>query len=184
MGKAEWDFAEPNTPPPRNGPAQCRLIEPPLVLEVTLRGTDQQTKIMVAELSDGTYVRASRMSEGLLFYLAFAALQHLGSAGVVLVEEPENGLHPSRIAEVMRVLRDLSEHRRVLIATHSAPVVNALKGDEVTVVTRPSVAAGTRLTLLRDTPSFEKRSGVFALGELWLGYADGELSSTALANWT
>jgi hypothetical protein len=63
------------------------------------------------------------------------------------------------------------------MATHSPLVINELKPDEVTVVTRPSVEDGTRLTPIRETHNFEKRSSIYALGELWLSYADGELET-------
>lgn len=113
------------------------------------------------------------MSEGLLYYLAFAVLPYLDPTALLLIEEPENGLHPARIAEVMRVLRAISETTQVIIATHSPLVVNELRADEVTVVTR-SPETGTKATLIQDTPDFEERAKVYALGELWLSYANGE----------
>jgi predicted ATPase len=113
------------------------------------------------------------MSEGMLYYLAFAILPYLDPTPIVLVEEPENGLHPARIAEVMRMLRAISEKTQVILATHSPLVINELRPDEVTVVTR-SAEHGTKATLLKDTPNFEERSKVYALGELWLSYANGE----------
>jgi predicted ATPase len=52
------------------------------------------------------------MSEGLLYYLAFAILAELQRPAVYLVEEPENGLHPSRIADIVRMLRAVAEDQR------------------------------------------------------------------------
>jgi hypothetical protein len=60
----------------------------------------------------------------------------------------------------------------VLIATHSPLVINELKPEEVTVVTR-SRGAGSIFTPLPETPNFAERSKVYALGELWLSYANG-----------
>lgn len=71
-----------------------------------------------------------------LYYLAFAALKFLDPAPLVLIEELENGLHPSRIGDVMRVLRELSRTTQVVLATHSPLVINELSGDEVSVITR------------------------------------------------
>ncbi|EYE99981.1 Hypothetical protein CAP_1862 [Chondromyces apiculatus DSM 436] len=105
-------------------------------------------------------------------YLAFAAIPYLEPASMLLIEEPENGLHPARIAEVMRVLREVSKTTQVLIATHSPLVVNEMQPEEVTVITR-TPETGTRATLIKDTPNFAKRSSVYALGELWLSYANG-----------
>lgn len=130
-------------------------------------------KALQVTLLDGRKVDAARVSEGLLYYLAFAALTHLDPVSVLLVEEPENGLHPSRIAEVMRILREVSRTTQVLLATHSPLVINELQPDEVSVVTR-APDEGTRITPIAQTHNFAKRSSVYALGELWLSYANGD----------
>ena len=145
----------------------------PSVRSISLINPTHQQKAMGVKLVDGTYVPAELMSEGLLYYLAFSALPHLDPTAILLIEEPENGLHPARIAEVMRVLREISKTTQILIATHSPLVINELQGDEVTVVTRTR-EHGTKATLLKDTPNFEERSKVYALGELWLSYANGQ----------
>ncbi len=69
-----------------------------------LRGT-----LTEVQLVSGEWISAQAMSEGLLYYLAFAAIPYLNPPAVILVEEPENGLHPARIAEVMRILREVSK---------------------------------------------------------------------------
>jgi hypothetical protein len=142
------------------------------VQSVHLANPTEQTKAIGVKLVDGTIVPAELMSEGMLYYLAFAALPYLDPTALLLIEEPENGLHPARIAEVMRVLRAISEKTQVLIATHSPLVVNELQPSEVTVVTRTR-EHGTKATRIEETPGFEERSKVYALGELWLSYANG-----------
>jgi predicted ATPase len=112
------------------------------------------------------------MSEGLLFYLAYAALSYLEPASILLVEEPENGLHPQRIKDIMKILRELSKNTQVLIATHSPLAINEMQPEEVTILWRDS-EKGTQLVPIAQTPEFEARSKIYALGELWLSYADG-----------
>lgn len=145
----------------------------PSVKSIQLGNPSPSEKAIGVKLADGAFVPAELMSEGLLYYLAFAILPHLDPTPLLLIEEPENGLHPARIAEVMRVLRAISEKTQVILATHSPLVINELRPEEVTVVTR-SKEHGTKATLMKDTPSFEERSKVYALGELWLSYANGE----------
>jgi energy-coupling factor transporter ATP-binding protein EcfA2 len=131
-------------------------------------------KALQATLIDGRMINAALMSEGLLYYLAFAAVSHLDPVSAILVEEPENGLHPARIAEVVKILRAISEAGiQVVMATHSPLVVNELSPDEVSVVTR-TTEKGTQVKRIKDTPDFEARSKVYALGELWIAYANGE----------
>jgi predicted ATPase len=148
----------------------------PTVKTFRLKPVTTSTLEIEIELQNGVRVVTVKMSEGLLYFLAFAALRYLDPPSLLLIEEPENGLHPARIREVVRMLRVLAEemNTQVVMATHSPLVINELKPEEVTIVTRPSVEEGTRLTPIRETHNFEKRSSVYALGELWLSYADGE----------
>ncbi len=127
-------------------------------------------------LKNGAEILPERMSEGMLYFLAFAILPFLSPSNLLLIEEPENGLHPSRIAEVMALLRKHSEKTQIVIATHSPLVVNALQPEEVTLVRRTE-DEGTTYTPISKTPNFERRSKVYALGELWLSYADGKVDS-------
>jgi predicted ATPase len=143
----------------------------PTMKGIGLSNLDGQRKAVMATLKDGTKINASEMSEGLLYFLGFAALQYCG-ASLLLVEEPENGLHPSRIRDVMEILRKISETAQVVIATHSPLVINEMKPEEVTVVTRDE--RGTSCVPIKATPGFADRSKVYALGELWLSYANGK----------
>lgn len=147
----------------------------PYVKGISLPATDDNRVALELVTTDGKTLSTAQLSEGLLYYLAFEALRHVEDVKLLLVEEPENGLHPARIADVVKVLREISESgTQVVMATHSPLVINELGADEVTLVTRPSVEEGTKLTPMRATRNFEQRSKVYALGELWLAYADGE----------
>ncbi len=153
--------------------SDVRRLFPPVEF-LQLKNVSKTQKKMQVKLRGDVAVPAEQMSEGLLYFLAYAALPYLGPTSLLLVEEPENGLHPSRVADVVRALRSISEstETQVLLATHSPLVVNELRPDEVSVVTR-TPDAGTQVRKLKDTPNFEERSKVYALGELWLSYANG-----------
>jgi hypothetical protein len=129
----------------------------PTLKRIDMSVPTREMRAMKAMLKDGKGIDAREMSEGLLYFLGFAALQYCGSS-LLLVEEPENGLHPSRIRDV--------------IATHSPLVINEMQPNEVTVVTRDD--GGTRCMPIGKTPGFADRSKVYALGELWLSYANGK----------
>jgi predicted ATPase len=155
----------------------------PTARAIQLTNPSQTTKALAAELADGRSVGADRLSEGMLYWLAFAALPYLQPTPLILIEEPENGLHPSRIGDVMRVLRDVSRSSQIVLATHNPLVINELQADEVTLITR-TPERGTIATPLSHTKNFEQRSKVYALGELWLNYADGEFESDLVAEST
>jgi predicted ATPase len=151
----------------------ARLVDLfPAVKSLSLTNTTTKSKALGVQLTDGTFVSANFISEGMLHYLAYAALPHLEPTGVILIEQPENGLHPARIRDVMGILREVSKTTQVVITTHSPLVINELEGYEVTVLTRDP-KQGTRARRMKDTPNFAERARVYALGELWVSYADG-----------
>jgi predicted ATPase len=144
----------------------------PTIQSFRVKAVTSSEVTLEAQLVTGERVDVRRMSEGLLYYLAFAALRHLDPVSLVLVEEPENGLHPTRIADVVGVLREVSKTTQVVVATHSPLVINELQPEEVSIVTR-TAEDGTKITPITKTHNFEKRASVYALGELWLSYANG-----------
>jgi predicted ATPase len=145
----------------------------PALDRIQLQNISSSEKQVAAQLSDGTRIDASSMSEGILYYLAYACVRALGGGALLAVEEPETGLHPVRISQVVQILREISQTgTQVIIATHSPLVINELQPDEVSVVTR-NVQAGTIVTPIADTPAFDRRVKSYALGELWLAYSNG-----------
>jgi predicted ATPase len=122
----------------------------PTVKTISLKNPNQQTKALGVQLEDGSFVPAAAMSEGLLRFLAFAAMPYLAPAALFLVEEPENGLHPARIRDVVSMLREISQTRQVVMATHSPFVVEQLEPNEVTLLSRDP-AKGTQAVPLTET---------------------------------
>ncbi len=146
----------------------------PSIRKLRLKAVSDREKSLETELTTGVLIPAAQFSEGLLYFLAFAAIPFLNPISVLLIEEPENGLHPARIAEVVRMLRKVTEEGKtqILMATHSPLVINELRPEEVTLVTRDP-EHGTKLTPMVDTRNFADRAKVYGLGELWLSYANG-----------
>ena len=151
----------------------------PTVSKLGLNNVSTSHKEMAVTLTDGTRHTAKAMSEGLLYYLGFVALRYIAGSGLFLVEEPENGLHPARIGEVVGVLREISKTSQVIVATHSPFVLNELEGDEISVVTRDPVS-GTKVSLLKDVPGFADASKVYLPGEFWVSYANGKMEEPLL----
>ncbi len=55
---------------------------------------------------------------------------------VILIEEPENGIHPKRLQEIVRMLRTLVEqsgHTQILMTSHSPYLLDEFQADEVTL---------------------------------------------------
>jgi hypothetical protein len=134
----------------------------------------------------GARIRARQASDGALLFLAFLALAYVPTPPtLLLIEEPENGIYPKRLGEVIRLLKRLA-HRpdgvplpQIIISTHSPYVVSFFEPEEVTFLGRPSedADAPVRARPLRDAPHIHERlaGGEFYLGELWYNLTEEEL---------
>lgn len=121
-------------------------------------------------------VPARLMSDGTLRFLSMAAAMldapvrdGEGSAGRVLViEELENGLHPSQAALLLQRLKASAATRRVrtIATTHSPAILDALEGSdhESVVVTSRDDEGWSRATRLVDFPDYLEILGKDSLG--------------------
>lgn len=83
---------------------------------------------------------AHQVSDGTLFALAILTLKYQQPAPpIITIEEPERGLHPYLIQEVMKVLRSLTEGPnpiQIILATQSAELLEYVKPEEVRFFTK------------------------------------------------
>lgn len=88
---------------------------------------------------------ARALSDGTLRFLALSVISmDPDSGGLICLEEPENGIHPSRVPIMVKLLQDMSNNpdedvnesnplRQVIINTHSPLVVSEVKEDSLIV---------------------------------------------------
>jgi predicted ATPase len=131
------------------------------------------------EQTDGLLLPAAQASDGLLLVLAYLAILYSPTPPrVLLIEEPENGVHPQRLGEVLDILRELvSEQGRtqVLLTTHSPYVVDKFRPEEVTLCLKgPDGAVTTHR--LSESKSVREQMDIFQLGEIWTAEGDEALA--------
>jgi hypothetical protein len=123
-------------------------------------------------------VPARLMSDGTLRFLAIAAAildepatspTDIDSGRIVVVEELENGLHPSQAALLLERLKLTAPERgiRTVATTHGPAILDALSGDDhnsVMVSTRDK-QGWSRVDRLTDFPDYFEVVGQSSLGE-------------------
>ncbi len=94
--------------------------------QVEVRGG--RTELFVVERGAGErYVPASRLSDGTLRYMALAAiLLDPEPPPLVVIEEPELGLHPDVVLSIGRMLVEASRRMQLVVTTHSRVLIDAL----------------------------------------------------------
>ena len=81
------------------------------------------------------YIPASRLSDGTLRYMMLAAiLLDPEPPPLVVIEEPELGMHPDVILGIGRMLVKASERTQLVVTTHSHTIVDALDDHPSSVV--------------------------------------------------
>jgi predicted ATPase len=128
--------------------------------------------VLSGEGAEPVTIPASLASGGALLLTAFLALSYSKTPDVLLFEEPENGLHPSRLQFVVDVLRKMTtgelggRARQVIVTTHNPLLLNFARPEEVRVFVRDP-DSGTRVSTMASIPDVDRLLKEFALGELW-----------------
>jgi predicted ATPase len=119
-----------------------------------------------------TLIDARSMSDGTLRFLAIlTALLTRPEGSQLVIEEIDNGLHPSRAELLVKILREIGSKRNIdiLITTHNPALLDAL-GPEivpfVVVAHRDKETGESKLTLLEDIDNFSKLFASYSLGDM------------------
>jgi len=113
------------------------------------------------------YFDASSFSDGSLRFIALTTLflqpvQYRPS--VILVDEPELGLHPYAIEMLASLIRQASVDTQVIVSTQSSLLLDHFRPEDVLVANR--VDGSTQLTRL-DSAKLAKWLEDYSLGQLW-----------------
>lgn len=115
---------------------------------------------------------AHRLSDGTMRMLALAAiLIHPKPNSVLVIEEPELGLHPDLMPTVRDLLLHAAERAQVIVTTHSTVLADAFTHhpEAVCVVEREEGSTITRRLSARDLEA----GGADGLGWQWMSGAFG-----------
>lgn len=123
--------------------------------------------------SDSTMLLDARgMSDGTLRFLAILmALLTRPTGSLLVVEEVDNGLHPSRSNLLLSMLQDVGRSRGVdvMVTTHNPALLDAMGTTMVpfiTVAHRDSKTGATGLTLLEDVRDLPRLLASGTVGKL------------------
>jgi predicted ATPase len=117
------------------------------------------------EKGSETYFNAHALSDGTLRFICLATLllQPMMPA-VILLDEPELGLHPAAISLLADLLSSAAQRTQVLVATQSVTLVNQFTPESVWVVERDA-----RHSVFKHLESADMSAWLedYSLGELW-----------------
>ena len=114
---------------------------------------------------------ATLLSDGTLRVLAIAAAVLSAPGGLVVIEEIDNGIHPSRAGQILHQVSRIAKERdlRVLISSHNPALLDALPDDAVPHVVfcyRDPGDGSSRLVRLDDVPDYAELIAQGPVGHL------------------
>jgi len=151
----------------------------PTLSDITVSGRGWGRRTVRLHEGDGTEVvfNSQQMSDGVLRLLAVTSLLHLDRIpSVITFEEPENGVHPQLLREVVQTLRELTQRKapnrcQVFLTTHSPYVLDEFfdHPEQVYCMERPHPQAGAKIIRLSENRQLNvvRESFRTSLGEAW-----------------
>jgi predicted ATPase len=110
---------------------------------------------------------ASQAADGMLRAMALTALllqPEKNLPNVLILDEPELGLHPYAINIIAGLIRSIAMHVQVVLATQSVSLIDHFSPEEIVVVERK----GSTSTFRRlDEPDLREWLEEYSLSELW-----------------
>ena len=112
-----------------------------------------------------------QISDGALRFLALAAIAHGAvTAPLLAIEEPENGISPARLFQLVELLRNHGgAGQQIILTTHAPYLVDSLQPEELVVFTRSN--GPTSLAELTPEDIGDRQRQFGPLGELWVSGA-------------
>lgn len=114
-----------------------------------------------------------QLSDGTLRIIALFALLLQPAdqlPDVIVIDEPELGLHPAALHQLGGLLQSASSRCQVIVATQSAALLDSLRPEDVVVVSKSPLPAGggsaTAVSRL-DAAKLQAWLEEYSLGQLW-----------------
>lgn len=144
----------------------ARLVLP-FLAELVLQPEGGRVLLRWREAGSDRVFDASQASDGTLRMLALTALlcQPVGELpSIVILDEPELGLHPQAVTVLGSMIRSASVQAQVIVATQSVPLLDEFAIEDIVVVERPG-----RETMLRRLKPHDFAAWIeeYSPGDLW-----------------
>lgn len=114
---------------------------------------------------------ARLVSDGTIYALSILAIIYSNNDGIVMIEEPERGLHPKAISELVEFFREKSINFPIFINTHNEAILKKALPQEVFIVSKKD--GKTELfNVLNRYPNYDYKE--MDINEMWLSNMFGE----------
>lgn len=161
----------------------CRLV--PMFSDVDLQptGGGKHRLRFQDRWNPDLWFAPDQVSDGTMLVLAFIVLQYqIPPADIITIEEPERALHPYLLEELIQLLRKMTTGEigkkpvQVVLATHSAEMLEYVRPEEVRFLTRSPEDGSVQVNEApTDSTNWQQVYKEYreSLGSIWLSGSMG-----------
>lgn len=150
--------------------------------QVEIATPQAQTRRVDLVIETGLRIPGDDASAGIRLLLFFVALAyHPCPPKFIFIEEPENGIHPKRLEDVMRLLREITQGKhgdhaaQVILTTHSPHLLDYVDTEHDQVLVFRRNEDGSRTAEPADAERLKNFLDEFMLGEVWFNEGEAGL---------
>ena len=132
-----------------------------------LRRNEQMIRLEWTQKNSDAYFDADSLSDGTLRFVCLATLLNQPRQSMptlIVIDEPELGLHPMAIRLLAEMLDAASEHTQILVATQSVTLLDNFPIDQIIVADHDGRGSLFRRLKVGDYQMWLEN---FSVGELW-----------------
>jgi predicted ATPase len=118
------------------------------------------------EKDSDMYLNASHLSDGTLRFIALTTLlMQPEPPSIIIIDEPELGLHPFAINKLAGLIQKVSAHSQVIISTQSVGLVDNFEPEDIIVVDRKEKQS---VFERQNSENLQRWLENYTIGDLWL----------------
>lgn len=96
--------------------------------------SDKLYRMQVTDKNLNQPINFTMLSDGckrVFLMLTFAVVADIKNLSIIAIEEPENSVHPALLQRYLRVLKQLANSCKIIVASHSPYIIECLNADDI-----------------------------------------------------
>ena len=106
----------------------------PALQSIKVDYTTSRTLTIFFQEREGRPWTVNEVSDGTVQTLALLLAIFDPRSSSLVIEEPENSVHPWIVRNILKACREVMNRKQILITTHSPVVINSVKPDDIWVI--------------------------------------------------
>ena len=129
------------------------------------RTNPERIQVEWKQVGSDAYFNAHSLSDGTLRFMCLSTLLlQPDPPSVIIIDEPELGLHPYAITQLAEMFRSTSVSRQLIVSTQSVTLLNQLDADDIVIT---ELHDGASTFERPDWAALQSWLTEYSVGELW-----------------